>query len=143
MKADMENRLTIGGLARRGRVNVQTVRYYERRGLLSTTQRSEAGYRLYGPEASHALRFIRNAQSLGFTLTEISDLLRLRIGRGTRCGQVKRRAETRLKVVRGKIAVLKGMERALKRLVATCTRRGTSPECPILECLEENHETNG
>lgn len=128
--------LTIGVLARRAGVNVQTVRYYERRGLLAPARRTEAGYRLYGPDAARVLLFIRNAQGLGFTLAEIAGLLRLRVGRASQCAKVKRRATQRLETVRVKIAALRAMERALARLVRTCSRDGRTGACPILESLE-------
>ena len=133
--------LTIGRLAKRAGVNVQTVFYYERRGLLAPASRTEAGYRLFAPEAVRVLRFIKNAQALGFSLEEIARLLRLRVGRRSQCAGVRRRAEARLKIVQDKIASLRAMERALRRLVGTCVRNSTTGACPILESLEDVRES--
>jgi len=129
--------LTIGRVARDAGVNIQTVRYYERRGLMSPEGYRDSGYRLYTDEAARKIRFIKNAQELGFTLDEIARLLKLRIDRRTRCGKVRTQARSRLKIVQGKIEALKGMERVLKRLIDTCARRGTTDACPILESLEK------
>ncbi|MBI4350693.1 MAG: MerR family transcriptional regulator [Elusimicrobia bacterium] len=133
----MNAELTIGIIAKRAAVNVQTVRYYERRGLLAPGGRRRSGYRLYTPETVLVIRFIKNAQRLGFSLEEISRLLRLRVGRGAQCGPAKRQAEARLGLVREKIADLRAMEKALLRLLKTCARRGTTDHCPILESLKK------
>lgn len=133
----MKDCLTIGAVAKRSGVNLQTVRYYERRGLLSPVRRTDSGYRLYVPEAVKVIRFIKNAQELGFSLEEISRLLRLRVGRKVQCIRIRKQALGRLEIVRGKIAALRSMEKVLHRLVRTCAARGTTESCPILESLEE------
>lgn len=127
---------TIGRIARLARVNIQTVRYYERRGILSPDGHRESGYRLYTEEAIRKIRFIKNAQELGFTLDEIAGLLRLRVGRRTRCKDVRRKAETKLGQVNEKIAQLRSMRHVLERLVRTCRKRSTTDACPILGSLE-------
>jgi Hg(II)-responsive transcriptional regulator len=136
----MTGNLTIGKVAKQSRVNIQTVRYYERRRMLAVSRRTEAGYRLYTPEAVRVIRFIKNAQELGFTLTEIAKLLRLRVGHTGQCGPVKRQAEVRLKIVHEKIADLRAMETVLQRLIRTCKARGTTESCPILDSLEERRD---
>lgn len=133
----MNAELTIGRIAEQAGVNIQTVRYYERRGILTPDGRRASGYRLYSPEAVRVLRFVKNAQALGFSLDEIAGLLRLRVGRGAQCGSAKRRAEGRLKLVREKIAGLRSIERTLQRLLKTCAARGTTDFCPILESLKK------
>ena len=133
----MNAELTIGVIARQAGVNIQTVRYYERRGILAPGDRSSSGYRLYMPEAVQVIRFIRNAQGLGFSLAEISRLLKLRVGRKAQCGPARLQAQGRLKIVREKIAGLRAMERALQRLLKICARRGTTDFCPILESLKK------
>lgn len=133
----MPEDLTIGKVARQAGVNIQTVRYYERRNLLSPAERTESGYRLYSPEAVRVLRFIRNAQELGFSLDEIARLLRLRVGRKVPCGKVKKQAQARLEIVRNKIEGLRAMEKVLNRLIRTCAARGTTARCPMLESLED------
>ena len=128
--------LTIGQLARQAGVNLETVRYYERRGLLPEPPRRESGYRVYGKEALSRLAFIRNAKELGFSLEEILELLSLRVNRQTSCGKVKRRAEAKMIAVEEKIQALQKIRRALIRLVATCRGRGPTSACPILEKLD-------
>ena len=136
----MDTDQTIGKVARQAGVNIQTVRYYERRGLLLPNGRRDSGYRLYGDDAVKKIRFIKNAQALGFSLDEIARLLSLRVGRKVQCGKVKKQAEARLRVVREKIAGLRAMEQVLNRLVRTCEARVTTGQCPILESLEESEE---
>ena len=124
-------------------MNLQTVLYYERRRLLAPARRSAAGYRLYEPEAVQVIRFVKNAQALGFSLDEISKLLRLRVDRRSRCESVKRQAQARLEIVHEKISGLRAIERTLQRLLKTCVARGTTHACPILESLESRRPSNG
>lgn len=133
----MAGELTIGKVATRAGVNIQTVRYYERRELLRPDDYRDSGYRLYTDEAVKRLRFIKNAQALGFTLDEIGRLLRLRVRRGSQCVKVRKQAQTRLEIVEEKIAGLRAMEKTLKRLINTCATERTTDACPILESLEE------
>lgn len=139
----MSGYITVGQVARDSGVNLQTVLYYERRRLLRPARRSESGYRLYGPEAVQVIRFVKNAQALGFALDEIARLLRLRVGRRDRCASVRRRAQARLDSVRVKIAGLRAIERTLRRLLRTCDARGTTDACPILDSLESRRAPNG
>lgn len=132
----MKEHLTVGRVARQAGVNLQTVLYYEKRRLLSPARRSDSGYRLYAPEAVRVIRFIKNAQALGFTLDEIAKLLRLRVNHRSQCASVRRQASARLDMVREKIAGLRAMERTLRRLLKTCVARGTTDSCPILDSLE-------
>lgn len=131
----MEN-LKTGELARRAGVNVETLRFYERRGLLPKPPRRESGYREYPPENVGRIRFIKRAQELGFSLGEIKELLALRVQAGTSCADVRERADQKLRDVRQKIADLKAIERALGKLTASCSGRGPLRECPILENLD-------
>lgn len=133
----MDTKLTVGVIAKQAGVNIQTVRYYERLGILVPDGYSASGYRLYTPEAVRVIRFIRNAQWLGFSLKEIAKLLRLRAGRKAQCAPAKRQAEVRLKSVRERIAGLRAIERTLRRLLKTCAARGTTDFCPILESLKK------
>lgn len=139
--------MTIGQLAAQAGVGVETVRYYERRGLLPEPPRKpgaahHAGYRQYDAGALARLRFIRNAQELGFTLAEIRELLELRVAEGTTCRDVKARAETKLADVERKIAELDQLRRALSSVAARCGG-GELPaeECPILEELKDWEES--
>jgi DNA-binding transcriptional MerR regulator len=123
----------ISEAAEQAGVNVQTVRYYERRGLLPRPPRRASGYREIGDESVRVIRFIKRAQDLGFSLDEVSELLRLRKSRDRVRARVI--AEVRLKQVEQKIAELGGIRDALRHLVHAC-REGTTLECPILESLE-------
>src|SRR5713226_1454876 len=131
-------RLTIGELAKRAGVNRETVRYYERRSLLSNAPRSMSGYRVFPDEALRRLRFIRHAKVLGFSLREIRELLALRVSSVDTCGRVRVRAEAKIADIEAKIQALQHMKEALSDLVAACSRRGRTKDCPILDSLEAN-----
>jgi MerR family mercuric resistance operon transcriptional regulator len=128
--------LTIGRLAKQAGVNLETVRYYERRGLLPRPPRSESGYRLFPEEAAGRLRFIRRAQELGFSLAEIRDLLSLRVSRTAKRTDVRRRAEAKIADIDARIRSLHSMKRALHKLTRVCAGCGPIAECPILESLD-------
>lgn len=129
--------MRIGEVARQTGVNLQTVHYYERRGLLARPPRTASNYRLYTPEAIRRIRFVKRAQELGFSLSEIQELLSLRATPRSHCGQVRVRAEAKLKNIQAKIRLLRAMRRALSRLVAQCSGKGPVSECPILESLDQ------
>jgi len=131
--------LTIGELAERTGfgVGVETIRYYERRGLLKEPPRTPSGYRQYAPETVQRLRFIRRAQGLGFTLEEIGDLLELKVDDVSACPSVEARARAKLDDVATKIGELRRIQRSLDGLVAACRARESTGECPMLEALGE------
>ncbi|MEO7725966.1 MAG: MerR family DNA-binding protein [Burkholderiales bacterium] len=128
--------LTIGKVADQGGVNVQTIRYYERRGLLPKPARTAAGYRKYSDDAVRRLRFIRQAQALGFSLIEIEELLSLRMQPGTTCGDIRQHARQKMAAVDNKITELQRIKDALCALAMACQGKGPTSECPILEALE-------
>ena len=132
----MTTELTIGRLAKTVGVNIQTVRYYERLKLLAPTARMPSGYRLYGTAEVQRLRFIKNAQALGFTLQEITGLLNLRVDSTARCGDVQRRAQEHLDSVEDKIQDLEAMARVLRNLIKSCRAGQSTDRCPILKSLE-------
>ena len=132
--------LTIGKLATQGGVNIGTIRYYERRGLMLAPQRTRSGYRLYAGDAISRLHFIRQAQMLGFSLEEIQELLSLRMRRGTTCADVRQRARQKIADVDKKIDDLRRIKSALTRLAAACRGTGPTSACPILEALEGEGE---
>ena len=134
----MVSRMTIGKLACEARVNVQTIRYYERLKLLLPSVRLPSRYRLYGPDAQQRLHFIKNAQALGFTLYEITDLLNLRLSSKAQCGDVLRKAQGKLKQCETKIQALQAMAQSLRRLIQACHKGLPTDHCPILQCLEES-----
>lgn len=129
-------RLTTGRLARSAGVNLETVRYYERRGLLRRPPRSPSGYRAYAAEDLARLSFIKRAQALGFTLDEIKELLELRIDARNPCERVLARTEAKIAVIDRKLDDLRRIKAALARLVAACRRRAKRARCPILDSLE-------
>jgi|SRR5207237_8852271 len=130
--------LTIGQVARAADVNVQTIRYYERRGLVTTPRRTPSGYRQYAEDAVSRLRFIKHAQELGFSLQEIQDLLGLRVRHAAACDAVERKTRQKIDVVQQKIRDLQRMKRTLQRLAAACAARRPTGDCPILEALEDH-----
>jgi Hg(II)-responsive transcriptional regulator len=128
--------LTIGKVAERGGVNVQTIRYYERRGLLPQPGRTPSGYRKYSDDAIRRLRFIRQAQSLGFSLNEIEELLSLRMQPSATCGDIRKRARQKIATVNEKISELQRIKDALRKLAIACKSREPTSACPILGALE-------
>jgi MerR family mercuric resistance operon transcriptional regulator len=130
-------RLTIGGLATRAGVNVETIRYYERRALLPAPPRGASGYRQYAPDTVRRVRFIKRAQALGFTLDEIRDLLALRAEPAESCETVEAQADLTIRRIDAKVAELERMRRALARLADDCRHRRSADDCPILIALEE------
>ncbi len=129
--------MTIGSLAKRAGVGVETVRFYERRGLLKKPPRPGIGYRAYPEEAVERIRFIRHAQSLGFTLEETAALLALRVSPGAKCAAVRARAAAKLADVEERIGKLQQIRGALEKLVAACPGRGAVTTCTILEALDD------
>lgn len=123
--------LTIGRLARAAEVHVETVRYYQRIGLVPTPPRPVGGVRHYPPEIVDRIRFVRRAQRLGFTLQEVAELLALGDGH---CRDVRRRAEARRDQIDAQIEDLRGMRDALEALIRAC-RSGRRRHCPIVETL--------
>jgi DNA-binding transcriptional MerR regulator len=117
-------------------VNVQTLRYYERRGLLPAPERLESGYRSYTPEAVRVVRFVKRAQQLGFTLDEITSLLELAAGGPDNCEAARLLAQRRANQLDEKLRALQAMRESLTRLVATCSRPRDDRDCPLLQSLE-------
>lgn len=134
----MPKPLTIGRVAKQADIHIETIRYYERRGLLPDPPRTEGGYRQYDAESVTRLRFIKEAQALGFTLEEIQGLLALRVDKETSCEDVRRRAEHKVADIEAKISALQAMHDALQEMIAACAQGGPSGECPLLETLERN-----
>jgi Hg(II)-responsive transcriptional regulator len=133
---------TIGQVASAADVNIQTIRYYERRGLFPNPRRTPSGYRQYAEEAVPRLRFIKHAQDLGFTLQEIQELLGLRVRHGAACDAVERKARQKIEVVQRRIRDLQRMKRTLERLAAACAARRPTDECPILDALEDHADVD-
>jgi MerR family copper efflux transcriptional regulator len=128
------NLLTIGQVSRDAGVGVETVRFYERQGLIREPKRKASGYRLYSADVIDRLRFIKRTRELGFSLAEIEDLLSLRVDPSNSCEEVRRRASERIAEVEAKIADLERIRGALLAVTAACDDRATC-ECPLLEAL--------
>ena len=129
-------RLTIGRLAQLGGVNLETVRYYERRGLLAKPPRTEAGYRQFPPDSPQRLRFIKRAQELGFTLDEVGELLTLRHDPEQNRADVHARAAAKIENIDKKIKTLAAMKTVLSGLIKRC-EHCASEDCPILASMEQ------
>lgn len=130
--------MTIGKLAKSAGVGVETIRFYERRGLIQRPSPTD-GYRLYGSEHASLVRFVKRAQELGFTLKEIGQLLGVQSRRRITGAEVRQRAEQKIGEVREKIADLKRMERSLRRLASVCgAGEQAIRECKFFDCFDEN-----
>ena len=127
--------MTIGKLAKKTSVTVETIRYYERRGLLPTPHRTPAGYRLYPPDAVKQLQFIKRARELAFSLDEVSQLLSLRDGGPEACEVVQRMAKNRAELLAEKIGALQASKDKLDGLIALCDDAVAGP-CAILDALD-------
>lgn len=123
-------------LAKAAGVGAESLRFYERKGLLPQPKRAPSGYRLYPPEAVTRLRFIRNAQEIGFSLTEVASLLSLRAKPGVTCAMIRRKVEAKIVDMDRKLAAMQEIREALVRMKASCQSRLPVSECPILENLE-------
>ncbi len=128
--------LSIGEVASQAVVHVETLRYYERKGLVPKPPRSASNYRRYPAETVGRVRFIKHAQGLGFTLREIAELLALRSTRGAKASDVRRRAQAKLEDIEEKIEALGAMRATLKKLVGGCSGKGPASKCTILEALD-------
>lgn len=130
----MEN-LTIGAFAKAAQVNVETVRFYQRKGLLPEPDKPYGGIRRYGESDVARVRFVKSAQRLGFSLEEVAELLQLEDG--THCDEASSLAERKLEDVRGKMADLARMEAVLSQLVCACHARKEDVSCPLIGSLQD------
>ena len=132
--------LTIGQVARESGVGVETIRFYQREGLIATPPRRPSGYRQYGADVIRRIRFIQRGKGLGFSLREINELLSLSLSRGRSCANVKARACVKIEGIRAQIAALERIKGALERLTEACLGRGSVSKCPILDALDAEVE---
>lgn len=136
----MSTEMLIGALAEAADVGVETIRFYEREGLLPEPPRTDAGYRLYDEQAVRRVRFIRKAKDLGFTLAETKELLELRVTDTARCDEVADRARRKIESVDDRIRELARVRHVLADLVQACVANEQTSECPILEALSDDRE---
>ena len=132
--------LKIGEVARESGVGIETIRYYERKGLLDEPERRPSGYRQYDETVVAHLRFIRRCKELGFTLSEINELLSLWFDEDTKCCDVRKKAQAKIEEVEEKVKGLNRMKRSLKKLIAQCQQRGSLDNCPLLDGLESQQQ---
>lgn len=129
--------LTIGKVAHIAGIGIETIRFYEGKGLIPEPPRKESGYRQYPENIILRIRFIIRAKELGFSLKEIKELLSLRASPKAKCEDVRIRSEEKLKDIGDKIRSLRAMQRALSRLIGQCTGNAPATDCPILESLDK------
>ena len=130
------NGLTSGEVAKQAHMRIETLRYYEREGLVARPPRSPSNYRLFPPDTVRRVQFIKRAQQLGFSLKEIKELLTLRAVPTTSCGDVRQRALAKIADIEEKMRALQAMKQALTQLVAACSGQGELTDCPILASLD-------
>jgi MerR family transcriptional regulator, mercuric resistance operon regulatory protein len=126
--------LTIGNLSKQSGVNIETIRYYEKIGVMPAPRRSVGGFRIYGPDHIKRLGFVRRSRQLGFSLDEIRNLLRLVDGHGHTCAEVHALMLSHLAEIRRKIRDLRRLQRAMAEMAARCSGESV-PECPIVDAL--------
>lgn len=149
MRQDMDEKyegittFKIGEVASRAGVNKETVRYYEKRGLIPEPDRRQSGYRIFTRRHIDQIKFIKRSQELGFTLSEIDELLGLRLDEDSSCGQVRSKAQAKLEDVETKIRDLERIHMVLGELIEECKADGTTGECVILNALEGEDNGNG
>lgn len=131
------SRYSIGQVAKQSGISVETIRYYEKKGLLKEPERKESGYRQYKQEAIARLSFIQQAKELGFSLKEIGELLSIRSDENNLCNEVKQLAQEKLGNIESKLKMLQRMRKSLKKLVDVCPGQAPLNECPILDALEK------
>src|SRR5919109_5622041 len=129
--------LSIGQVAERAGIGVETVGFYEREGLLEEPPRRASGYRQYTEQVVQRLHFIKRAKLLGFSLKEISELLLLRVDAQTSCDEVRQRTEAKIAEVERKVVELQRMRQALLQVHSLCTGQGPASACPMLDALDK------
>ncbi|WP_373533453.1 heavy metal-responsive transcriptional regulator [Vampirovibrio sp.] len=125
------------------KITIEAVRFYEKEALIAEPPRSQAGYRQYPADTVKRLRFIKRAQSLGFSLPEIRELLVLRVDPETTAANIRYRAQQKIQEIEQKIQALHAMKLALERITESCNGSGPATECPILEALDQELNERG
>ena len=133
------NDFTIGSLAKSANVNIETIRFYERKGIIPKPARKPSGFRLYSDTDLNRLNFIIMAKRHGFTLNEIKELLELRVHPQSTCDEVREKAEQKIKVIEEKLRELKRIKKALQTLAASCHGPHPGGDCPILDAFEQEN----
>ena len=129
--------LTIGKVAERASVKIDTLRYYERQGVIAPPERNGSNYRVYEEDTVLRVRFVKRAQELGFSLAEIKELLELRVSENASCADVRDQALAKVADLEAKIRSLQSMRRVLSRLADECIGQGPLSDCPVFDALDE------
>lgn len=124
--------MKIGEIAKRSGIGIETIRYYEREGLLPEPERRPSGYRQYDESTVERLEYVRRAKELGFTLAEIRELLELSFAAHAGCDHIRQRAESKITDIEGKIRSLQQMKRSLGKIVARCRTKNPTDDCPLI-----------
>lgn len=132
------NTYKIGEIARLSNVNIETIRFYERKGLVSPIKRLESGYRIFSEETVRKIKFIKHAKELGFTLNEIHELLILQLSQKSTCNVVNKKAKNKIEEIKNKIMMLNRMKDILADLSLSCDNKELTEDCPILRMLDSN-----
>lgn len=135
--------MKIGTVAKKTGVGIETIRFYEREGLIAVPDRGPSGYREYGDDIEIRLSFIRRAKDLGFSLKEIRELLSLKAKPKSKCASVKNKANRKIEEIEHKIDQLKSIKSALQGLVASCNSELPASDCPILDDFERGVNGKG
>lgn len=128
--------MTIGTLSKRTGIGIETIRFYERLGLLMPIARKISGYRIFDETSFKTVAFIKHAKELGFTLSEVQELLSLKADKQSKCQSVQKKAEAQLQSVEEKINHLERIKNVLSDLIQQCQQRKVDSECPLLDCLD-------
>ena len=134
--------MKIGELSKQSGAGIETIRFYERKGLLAEPVRSPSGYRHYDASVVARLQFIRRAKDLGFTLAEIKEILALWFDATTRCEHVRQRAEQKIADIEEKVRSLHKMKRSLKKVIDECESQDSVDDCPLMKGVG-NARTHG
>jgi len=135
--------MTIGALAKEAKVNLQTLRYYEKRGLLPPPHRATSGYRLYDEKSLQQLCFIRRAQQFGFSLDEIRDLLKLKLSSAADCHKARKAVAAKAAQVRQRVEYLRHIAETLERLAGKCDKTSRGAPCPVLTLFSKVGSRHG
>jgi MerR family transcriptional regulator, copper efflux regulator len=132
--------MRISDAAKKAEVNVETIRYYERKGILEVPSTQRSGYREYSDDAVELIQFVKNAQNLGFSLKEIQGLLALKVDPASDCGDIKQRAVSKIAEIENKIRALEEMKKSLQVITSKCSGVGPVSSCTILNAMKHEEK---
>lgn len=133
------NSYKIGEIAKFAEVNIETIRFYERKGLISPSGRLDSGYRIFSEETVRRIKFIKHAKWIGFTLKEIQELLNLRVSDNSSCHIVNNKTKEKIEEIQSKVILLNRMKAVLQDLSLSCDQKKPTEDCPILKILDSDY----